>query len=34
MALSNLAFASVFAAAVVGCLTVLAIVWRRRPKDQ
>lgn len=33
MALSNMAFAETFAAAVVGCLLVLAIVWYRRPKQ-
>jgi hypothetical protein len=33
MALSNLSFAYVFAAAIVGCLTVMAIVWWRRPKE-
>jgi hypothetical protein len=26
-------FASVFSAAIVGCLTVVAIVWWRRPKE-
>jgi hypothetical protein len=26
-------FASVFGAAIVGCLTVMAIVWWRRPKE-
>lgn len=33
MALTNLAFAAVFAAAILGCLTVMAIVWWRRPKE-
>jgi hypothetical protein len=33
MALGNLAFAAVFAAAVLGCLSVIAIVWWRRPKE-
>jgi hypothetical protein len=33
MVLSNLMFASVFGAAIVGCLTVMAIVWWRRPKE-
>jgi hypothetical protein len=33
MALSNLSFAAVFAAAVFGCLAVVAIVWWRRPKE-
>jgi len=33
MALSNWAFAATFAAAIVGCLIVLAIVWVRRPKQ-
>lgn len=33
MALSNLAFAVVFALAAVGCLSVIAIVWWRRPKE-
>ena len=33
MVLSNLLFAFVFAAAIVGCLTVIAIVWWRRPKE-
>lgn len=34
MALSNWAFAGTFAAAVVGCLVVLVIVWVRRPKPE
>jgi hypothetical protein len=33
MALSNLAFAVVFVAALFGCLTVMAVAWRRRPKE-
>lgn len=33
MALSNWAFAATFAAATVGCLVVLLIVWVRRPKQ-
>jgi hypothetical protein len=33
MALSNLSFAAVFAVAIGGCLRVMAIVWRRRPKE-
>ena len=33
MVLSNLSFAFVFGAATVGCLTVIAIVWWRRPKE-
>jgi len=33
MALSNLSFAFVFFAAIAGCLTVMAIVWWRRPKE-
>ncbi len=33
MALSNLAFAAVFATAIVGCLLVILIVWLRRPKQ-
>jgi hypothetical protein len=32
MVLSNWAFAATFAAAIVGCLVVLLIVWVRRPK--
>ena len=33
MELSNWAFAATFAAAIVGCLVVLVIVWVRRPKQ-
>lgn len=33
MALSNFAFAVVFVVATVGCLSVIAIVWLRRPKE-
>jgi hypothetical protein len=33
MVLSNLAFAAAFAAALVGCLLVVLIVWCRRPKQ-
>ena len=33
MAISNMMFGCLFAAAVVGCLTVLTIVWLRRPKE-
>src|SRR4029079_7642698 len=33
MPLSNLSFAFVFLAAIAGCLTVMAIVWWRRPKE-
>ena len=33
MVLSNLAFATVFVAAVVACLLVVLIVWFRRPKQ-
>jgi hypothetical protein len=33
MALSNFAFAVVFAVVFVGCLSVIAIVWWRRPKE-
>jgi len=33
MALSNLSFAVVFAGAILGCLTVMAVVWWRRPKE-
>jgi hypothetical protein len=32
MALSNLAFAIVFTVALFGCLSVIAVVWWRRPK--
>jgi len=32
MVLSNWAFAAAFAAAIVGCVVVLLIVWIRRPK--
>jgi hypothetical protein len=32
MVLSNWAFAATFAAAIVGCLAVLIVVWVRRPK--
>jgi hypothetical protein len=34
MELSNWAFAATFAAAIVGCLIVLVIVWVRRPKPE
>ena len=34
MELTNLTFAMVFAAAVLGCLTVLVIVWYQRPKPE
>jgi hypothetical protein len=33
MELSNWSFAIVFVIAVVGCLSVLLIVWIRRPKQ-
>jgi hypothetical protein len=33
MALSNLAFGIVFSVALVGCLSVIAVVWWRRPKE-
>lgn len=33
MALSNWSFAAVFGIAVLGCVTVLLIVWYRRPKE-
>lgn len=33
MVLSNWAFGMTFAAAIVGCLLVLTIVWYRRPKQ-
>ena len=33
MALSNLAFTIVFTVALLGCLSVIVVVWWRRPKE-